>query len=142
MNTNDLIVNKIKLITKYYQTLEKLSFISLDDFLADYSQQLLAERLLYLITQTAIDINHHILSKLNSGNHTTNFDSFIELAQYEVITPELGKELAPSTGLIKHLVHEYYDIDTNQVFMTVRFVLQQYPLYFRQLNSYLISLGA
>ena len=61
MNNNDLIVNKIKLITKYYQTLEKLSLISLDDFLADYSQQLLAERLLHLITQTAIDINHHIL---------------------------------------------------------------------------------
>ena len=142
MNNNDLIVNKIKLITKYYQTLEKLSLISLDDFLADYSQQLLAERLLHLITQTAIDINHHILSKLNPGNHTTNFDSFIELFQYEVITPELAKELAPSTGLIKHLVHEYDDIDPNQVFMAICFALQQYPLYVRQINSYLISLEA
>jgi uncharacterized protein YutE (UPF0331/DUF86 family) len=142
MNNNDLIVNKIKLITKYYQTLEKLSLISLDDFLADYSQQLLAERLLHLITQTAIDINHHILSKLNPGNYTTNFDSFIELAQYEVITPELAKELAPSTELIKHLVHEYDDIDPNQVFMAISFALQQYPLYVRQINSYLISLGA
>ncbi|MDK2459223.1 type VII toxin-antitoxin system HepT family RNase toxin [Dolichospermum flos-aquae] len=133
-------MNQIKLITKYYQTLEKLGLISLDDFLADYSQQLLAERLLHLITQTAIDINHHILSKLNPGNHTTNFDSFIELAQYEVITPELAQELTPSTGLIKHLVYEYYDIDPNQVFMAMRFALKQYPLYVRQLNSYLIFL--
>ena len=33
-------------------------------------------------------------------------------------------------------------IDPNQVFMAICFALQQYPLYVRQINSYLISLEA
>ena len=81
MKINYLIVTKTNLITKYYKTLENFRSLSLDNFLADYSQQLLAERLLHLITQTAIDINHHILSRLNHGNSTTNFESFIEVAK-------------------------------------------------------------
>ncbi|WP_373526339.1 DUF86 domain-containing protein [Nostoc sp.] len=141
MNIDELVLAKIRLISKYYQTLENFSSISLDDFLADYFQQLLAERLLHLITQTAIDINHHILSKLNPGNDNTNFESFIKLAKYDVITPELAKQLALSEGLIKHLVYEYDDIDPNQVFRAISFALQQYPLYVRQINSYLISLS-
>jgi uncharacterized protein YutE (UPF0331/DUF86 family) len=142
MNIDDLIVTKTNLITKYYKRLEDFRSLSLDDFLADYSQQLLAERLLHLITQTVININHQILSRLNPGNSTTNFESFIELAKYQVITPEVAQNLAPSTELIKHLTYQYDDIDPKQVFMAINFALQQYPLYVRQINSYLISLEA
>lgn len=141
MNIDELTLAKIKLISKYYQALKNFSSISLDDFLNDYYQQLLAERLLHLISQAAIDVNHHILSKLNLGNHNNNFESFTELTKYKVITPELAKQLAPSERLIKHLVYEYDEIDPNQVFREVNFALQQYPLYLRQINSYLISLN-
>jgi hypothetical protein len=48
MKINYLIVTKTNLITKYYKTLENFRSLSLDNFLADYSQQLLAERLLHL----------------------------------------------------------------------------------------------
>jgi uncharacterized protein YutE (UPF0331/DUF86 family) len=91
--------------------------------------------------QAAIDINDHILSRLKPGNTITNFEAFIELGKYEIITPELAKQLAPSAGLRNRLVHEYDDIDPNQVFMAISFALQQYPLYVRQINSYVISLS-
>ncbi|MBD2303630.1 type VII toxin-antitoxin system HepT family RNase toxin [Nostoc sp. FACHB-190] len=141
MNRDELTLAKIKLIRKYYQTLENFNYIRLEDFLADYCQQLLAERLLHLITQAAVDINHHILSKLNPENHNNNFESFTELTKYKVITPELAKQLAPSEGLIKHLVYEYDDINPNKVFRAINLVLRQYPLYVRQINSYLSSLS-
>ena len=92
------------------------------------------------MTQAAIDINDHILSKLKSGESYTNFDAFTELGKYQIITPELAKQIAPSSGLRNRLVHEYDDIDPNQVFKSISFALQQYPLYVRQINSYLISL--
>jgi uncharacterized protein YutE (UPF0331/DUF86 family) len=92
------------------------------------------------MTQAAIDINDHILSKLNSGKSYTNFEAFIELGNSQIITPELAKQIAPSSGLRNRLVHEYDDIDPKQVFMAINFALQQYPLYVRQINSYLISL--
>jgi uncharacterized protein YutE (UPF0331/DUF86 family) len=137
---SEIVLARLKLITKYYNTLEEFRSISLDEFLADFRQQLIVERLLQLMTQAAIDINDHILSKLNSGKCYTNFEAFIELGKSQVITPELAQKLAPSSGLRKRLVHEYDDIDPKQVFMAINFALQQYPLYVRQINSYLISL--
>ncbi|MDZ8109069.1 MAG: DUF86 domain-containing protein [Nostoc sp. DedQUE12a] len=137
----EIVLVRLRLITKYYNTLEEFRSISLDEFLADFRQQLVVERLLQLITQAAIDINEHILSKLSPGNSVTNFEAFIELSKYEVIAPELAKQLAPSAGLRNRLVHEYDDIDPKQVFMAITFALQQYPLYVRQINSYLISLS-
>jgi uncharacterized protein YutE (UPF0331/DUF86 family) len=140
MNIDDSIVTKTNLITKYYKTLEKFTSISLDEFLSDYCQQLLAERLLYLITQTAIDINQQILSKINPENSSTTLESFTQLAKYQVITPDLSQSLTPSTELIKHLTYEYDKINPTQIFQSINFALQQYPLYVRQINSYLISL--
>jgi uncharacterized protein YutE (UPF0331/DUF86 family) len=62
------------------------------------------------------------------------------LGKYQILTPELAKQIAPSSGLRNRLVHEYDDIDPNQVFKAISFALQQYPLYVRQINSYLITL--
>ena len=141
MIINDLVAIKTNLIRKYYKTLEKFTSISLDEFLSDYCQQRLAERLLYLILQTAIEMKTYILSTLNPVNSHTDFSSFIELAPHEVITPDLAQKLAPSTGLIKHLTYEYDKINPIQIFQSINFALEQYPIYIRQINSYLISLS-
>ncbi|MFN7852182.1 MAG: type VII toxin-antitoxin system HepT family RNase toxin [Dolichospermum sp.] len=142
MNNRDseIVLSRLRLITKYYNTLVEFNSLSLDEFLGDFRQQLIVERLLQLMTQAAIDINDHILSKLKSGKSYTNFEAFIELGKYQILTPELAKQIAPSSGLRNRLVHEYDDIDPNQVFMAISFALQQYPLYVRQINSYLIKL--
>jgi uncharacterized protein YutE (UPF0331/DUF86 family) len=137
---SEIVLSKLRLITKYYNTLVEFNSLSLDEFLGDFRQQLIVERLLQLMTQAAIDINDHILSKLKSGKSYTNFEAFIELGKYQILTPELAKQIAPSSGLRNRLVHEYDDIDPNQVFMAISFALQQYPLYVRQINSYLIKL--
>ncbi|MBC1235849.1 type VII toxin-antitoxin system HepT family RNase toxin [Nostoc sp. 2RC] len=137
----EIVLVRLRLITKYYNTLEEFRSASLDNFLTDFRQQLVVERLLQLMTQAAIDINEHILSKLSPGNSVTNFEAFIELSKYQVITPELAKQIAPSSGLRNRLVHEYDEIDPQQVFESISFALQQYPLYVRQINSYLISLS-
>ncbi|WP_338421198.1 type VII toxin-antitoxin system HepT family RNase toxin [Nostoc parmelioides] len=75
-----------------------------------------------------MDINDHILSKLNPGKSETNFNSFISLGKYGVITPELARQIAPSSGLRNHLVHEYDEIDPQEVFKSISLALQQYPL--------------
>ncbi|MBW4675383.1 MAG: DUF86 domain-containing protein [Desmonostoc geniculatum HA4340-LM1] len=137
----EIVLVRLRLITKYYNTLKEYRSTSLDEFLADFRQQLVVERLLQLMAQAAIDINEHILSKLSPGNSVTNFEGFIELSKYQVITPELAQQIAPSSGLRNRLVHEYDEIDPQQVFNSISFALQQYPLYVRQVNSYLISLS-
>lgn len=137
----EIVLVRLQLINKYYNTLEEFRSTSLDEFLNDFRQQLVVERLLQLMTQAAIDINEHILSKLNPGKSETNFNSFIILGKYSVITVELARQIAPSSGLRNRLVHEYDEIDPRQVFKAISLALQQYPLYVRQVSSYLNSLN-
>ncbi|WP_414566141.1 MULTISPECIES: type VII toxin-antitoxin system HepT family RNase toxin [unclassified Anabaena] len=137
----EIVLVRLKLIAKYYNTLNEFRSINLDEFLNDFRQQLVVQRLLQLMTQAAIDINEHILSRLSPGNSATNFEAFIEVSKYQVITPELARQIAPSSGLRNRLVHEYDEIDPQEVFNSISLALQQYPLYVRQVNSYLISLS-
>lgn len=138
----EIILARLTLITKYRDTLEEFRNISIDEFLADFRQQLIVERLIQLMVQAAIDINDHILSKLQPGNSLTNFEAFIELGKYGILTQELARQLAPSSGLRNRLVHEYGNIDPNQVFGAINFALSQYPLYVDKINNYLITLNA
>ena len=137
---SEIVLTRLRLIAKYYNTLEQFSKLTLDDYLADFNKQLIVERLLQLIIQAAIDINYYILSRLQPDNVVSNFEAFIELAKYGVLTEDLARQLAPSAGLRNRLVHEYDDIDSSQVFKAISFALQQYPLYVKQINNYLISL--
>ena len=138
---SEIILARLRLIAKYYNTLQQFTNLTLDDFLADFNQQLIVERLLQLIIQSAIDINYHMISRLQPGTPFSNFEGFIELAKQGIITEDLAKQLAPSAGLRNRLVHEYDDIDSRQIFKAISFALQQYPLYVEQINNYLIYLG-
>ncbi|MBD0386744.1 MAG: DUF86 domain-containing protein [Nostoc sp. C3-bin3] len=132
---------RLDFIARYLDNLKRFEQINLDNYLLDFDTQLITERLLQLMAQAAIDINDHVLSKLNPGKSETNFNSFISLGKYGVITPELARKIAPSSGLRNRLVHEYDEIDPREVFKSISFALEQYPLYVRQVSSYLISLG-
>ncbi|MEH1927265.1 type VII toxin-antitoxin system HepT family RNase toxin [Nostoc sp.] len=136
-----IITTRLNFLARYLDNLKRFEQISLDDYLLDFDTQLITERLLQLMAQAAIDINDHILSKLNPGKSETNFNSFIILGKYSVITVELARQIAPSSGLRNRLVHEYDEIDPQQVFKAISLALQQYPLYVRQVSSYLNSLS-
>lgn len=129
-------------MSEYNGILERYRFISIEEFLDNIEKQFTVIRTLQVIVQAAIDINAHILAKLKPGNNNTNFEAFIELGQYGVISSELARQLARSAGLRNRLVHEYEDIDPNQVFIAINFALQQYPLYVEQVDAYLISLNS
>ena len=43
----EIVLARLKLIAKYNNTLEEFRSISLDEFLADFRQQLIVERLLH-----------------------------------------------------------------------------------------------
>lgn len=143
MNKIDTVIvtTRLDFLARYLDNLKRFEQISLDDYLLDFDTQLITERLLQLMAQAAIDINDHILSKLNPGKSETNFNSFIILGKYSVITVELARQIAPSSGLRNRLVHKYDEIDPQQVFKAISLALQQYPLYVRQVSSYLNSLS-
>jgi uncharacterized protein YutE (UPF0331/DUF86 family) len=136
-----VVASRLALITRYLERLKGFENTLIEEYLSDFDRQLIVERLLQLMIQAAIDINDHILSKLNPGASMTNFEAFIELSKFKILTQNLAENLAKSASMRNRLVHEYDDIDSIKVFQGITFALRQYPMYVQQIHAYLISIN-
>ena len=56
------------------------------------------------------------------------------------MTENLAQKLSQAAGMHNILVHLYLDIDHHQVFQGIRSSLQYYPIYTRQILTYLDSI--
>lgn len=100
MQTNITIAkNKLELIAFYLEKLKEFENIGFDDYLSNFKNQLIVERLMEVIIKAAIDINEYILSKLNPENNFTRIEAFIELGKCNIISLELAENLASSSKL-------------------------------------------
>jgi len=136
----EVVLVRLRLIVKYRNTLDEYRSISLDDYLSDFREQLVAERLLQLMAEAATDINKYLLLQLHQINPATNFDSFTESGNQGIIAQDLAAKIAQSVGMRNILVHQYKDIDSRIVFSAIPKALQQYSLYVQQVTAYLDSL--
>ena len=66
-----------------------------------------------------------------------NFNSFIDLAENNVLDMEFALKIAPSTGLRNILVHEYQKIDDEIVFKSIDNIFRYYLVYIGIISSYL-----
>ncbi|MEC4813459.1 MAG: DUF86 domain-containing protein [Scytonema sp. PMC 1069.18] len=139
---SEVVLVRIRLMTKYLNTLEPCRSMSLDEYLGDFRQQLIVERLLQLLAEASLDMNKYLLSQLYNINPATNFDSFSEAGRQGIINQDLAANLAQAVGMRNILVHQYKDIDSRIVFSAIPKALKQYPLYIQQVTAYLDSLGA
>lgn len=137
---SEVVLVRLRLIAKYCNTLEEFTSVSFNQYLNDFRQQLIVERLLQLMVEAATDINTYFLVQLHQISPSTYFDSFLEAGRQGIITPEFAAELAQSVGMRNILVHQYKDIDNQIVFGAIPKALEQYPLYMQQITAYLDSL--
>ena len=135
------VLSKLDLMSNYLQELRRFDSITLTEYLADFQKQLVVERLLQLIFQVGIDVNRYLLKELGiDQGEITNFDTFTEMERLGIITKELAAELSESGSLRNRLVHLYDEIDPAKVYPAIQKALQFYPIYQRQIASYLDSL--
>jgi uncharacterized protein YutE (UPF0331/DUF86 family) len=66
-----------------------------------------------------------------------NFNSFIDLAENNVLDMEFALKIAPSTGSRNILVHEYQKIDDEIVFKSIDNIFRYYLVYIGIISSYL-----
>ncbi|MEQ8973224.1 MAG: DUF86 domain-containing protein [Coleofasciculus sp. C1-SOL-03] len=122
----EVILVRLRLIAKYRNALEEFRSISLNEYLADFRQQLIVERLLQLMVEAATDINKYILVRRYQISTVKYTEAFIEAGRQGIITAELASELAQAAGMKNILVHQYKDIDSTIVFATLPKALIQY----------------
>jgi uncharacterized protein YutE (UPF0331/DUF86 family) len=117
--------------------LQTKSQITQEDYEKDFDRQLITERLLNLIIESAMNINSHLVVSSDQPPPESYFDSFIAAGKVGIISVELAQQLAPSAGLRNRLVHAYGDVDTAIVYRSITVALQLFPQYIKQIENYL-----
>lgn len=132
-----IVDRKLQAIIQYLNALKSRATLTEQEYTSNFEQRLIVERLLHLTIEAAVDINTYLLVQSAQPPPATYYQSFIELGQQGIITPELAQQLAPSAGLRNRLVHEYDEIDSLIVFQAIGFALRLYSQYVRQIQAYL-----
>ena len=90
-----------------------------------------------LIVECATDINNMLLKMQGNKGATDYFNSFIDIAEQDIIPIEFALKIAPSTALRNILVHEYEEINNKVVYNSISTCLQYYLEYMDLINQYL-----
>ncbi|NMG61032.1 DUF86 domain-containing protein [Geitlerinema sp. P-1104] len=131
---------RLRKINSFITRLKKFEALTLTDYLESEDNQLIAERLIQLCTEAALDINKYILSKLgvlDNRAHWTNKDYFLEASRQNILTPDVARELADAASMRNILVHLYLDINPEIVFNSIQKSIIYYPLYVSQISKYI-----
>lgn len=138
MHDNVVICKKLGVLMKYYKEFQQLTEkLSIDEYLQNIIKRRAIEREIQLIVECATDINNMILKKLGRGPSKDYFNSFIDLAENDIIDMSFALSIAPSTGLRNILVHEYQEIDNTIVYKSIQHVLDYYLQYIEKIAKYL-----
>jgi len=102
---------KLDKIKVYYQELEDILKYSLKEIKADHIKYHAAERLLQLIVDEMLDVNNHLILKLDLESPDDFQSTFKILAEGKILPEEFAQKIAPVVGLRNRLVHRYEKID-------------------------------
>lgn len=133
----EIVVRKLGNIKKYLSQLQKKAKLSESDYVESFEQQLVVERLLHLLIESAVDINSHVVVGSGQPPPDTYRDSFLLLGKLGIVPTSLAQKLAPAAGLRNRLVHDYDDIDVAIVYESMKFAIELFPDYLECVQRYL-----
>lgn len=131
MADQPLLERKLQRLTTYLEQLASFQSLTYAQFEEDATQHYAVERLLQLIVDEAIDINTQLLLMHRRAPAKDYYSSFLQLSALRVCSAAEAKRLALTTGLRNALVHEYEEVDSQEVFRNIHNVLNMYPAYVR-----------
>lgn len=106
--------------------LEPLKEKSREDFFQDEYLQDIVERNLEVAIQSCIDIANRIISLEQLEKPKDYYGSMIRLGEENILPYDFAQEFASITGFRNILVHEYLDIDWNEVYKNLQSIGQFY----------------
>lgn len=132
-----LIRDKLEQIKLYYQELEEILKHSLTDIKVDFIKYHAIKRLLQLIVDEMLDINNHIISRLNLSSPDDFQSTFKILSENNIIPRDFAEQIAPVVGLRNHLVHRYEKIDRSLVLEQIQKEKSDFREYIELIDKYL-----
>ena len=61
------------------------------------------------------------------------------MSKFEIITDKLAEEIKESIDTRNVLAHRYFEISPEEVFAEIEDILEKYPLYVRQIETFVNS---
>jgi uncharacterized protein YutE (UPF0331/DUF86 family) len=127
----------LKIIGYYEEFVEMTENVSLEEYKSNTILKRAIDKQIEIIIGKAIDINNEI-AKMLEKMYSTDYSSFVDLAEFGIIDMDLALKIAPSAGLRNILVHEYEEIDDEKVYTSFNDIKIFYKEYIRKLKSYLL----
>lgn len=137
MSAAEIITEKLLKMKKYVKELESIKPADYDSYVQNLTTRYAVERLMQLIVDLALDINNIILSQKGKPAAVDYFNSFMDLVDCAVLTPDFAGQIAPSTGLRNRLVHEYEEVDNNIVYNSIDKTIDMYGRYITEIKRVL-----
>jgi uncharacterized protein YutE (UPF0331/DUF86 family) len=141
----NIIGKKVDVIRKRLKRLQKYRQLTVQDYLSNDDAQDIIERNLEVLIQAAVDINKSLLkrgSRRGAEELRTlkNSESFISLAENNILNESLANELSKSGKFRNVLAHLYDEVVPEKVVSALQKALECYPDYLYEIQSYLDSL--
>ena len=117
MVSPEIIRKRLRFLEGYLKKPNKIkASAQREQFISDEDLQDIVDRNLQLAIEAVLDIGQHIIASSRWEPVDEYSDIFPVLARHNVIPTELAKRVEKMAGFRNILVHEYADIEHDQVF--------------------------
>ncbi len=131
------IEERLKKLSELFRFFELHKELTYDGLVADITIRLSVERASALTAEIIIDILSHILTSEHNLFPET-YEEAIELSSTQkIITDALYKELKGLGGYRNILIHEYLDLDYEEVYKNFKKLIDAIPHFQREIIQYI-----
>jgi uncharacterized protein YutE (UPF0331/DUF86 family) len=128
---------KMVLIAQDLPAVEALAGRTREDYLANPTDEVLAERYLERMIGRMIDVNFHLLTESGQPPPRDYHQSFVDLGRLGALDPEFARRVATAAGLRNRLVHEYDELDPVKVYEALSTAVADVTEYLDQVRRFL-----
>ena len=115
-----IVSSRLEKLREYLAVLKTIRRYDLTRFLEDPLAHGAAERYLQLAIECALDIGNHIIADRNLRKPGTYAEIFEILAENQIISRKLLKELEGMAAFRNILVHDYVRLDRGKVYQLIQ----------------------
>jgi uncharacterized protein YutE (UPF0331/DUF86 family) len=127
---------RLKIIRQLLEDLDWPGLHNPQEFLQDRLNRHAVERVLTQLVEIASSINGHVVGARLGRGPESHAESFTLAAKCGLLSKELADELVTSVGMRNVLVHEYVEIDLEQVAAAVPLARDGYRRYLASVAAY------
>jgi len=120
-------------LSQYLSYLQELSQVEQTAFLSDPLKLGSAKYYLQISIETCINLGTHIISAKSYRAPRDYRDVFTVLLENSILSEELTRKLRQMAGLRNRLVHLYWEIDDEQVYLYLRHELGDFEQFVQQI---------